>query len=138
MYRWYCKRYKDYTITQSQYTSVCREFNEEIMERILKDDFKFCLPYGMGMIAIKRNNKFNANPNRHQEIDFGRIKEVFVFHENEHTNGYFYKFLWRRNRTVFNYKDVYKFVAHKKHKRNLAKILKDPNRTIEYIDTNDI
>ena len=129
------------------YTKICADFNSEIMRSILEDGFKFYMPYGIGMLDIQRTNKVSfgydkTKPDGSIMVAKGNVNWVetkklghYVFHENQHTNGYNYRFVWSRPGRSFKYKSVYKFHPFHKSKKRLGDILKDPNRSIDYLGT---
>ena len=135
MYVWYRKRFNDKSISQPTFTSICHEFNSEIMRVILEEGFKFYVPSGLGIITVVKRNKGSIDGVR--QVNWAETNKIgkYVFHENDHTNGYFYRFLWRRLGYNFKNKTMYIFDALRRHKKRLNQILRDPSRSIDYLDT---
>ena len=135
MYKWYRETFKDKKTTWGVFSNVCKDFNNEMMRLILGEGFKFYIPHGLGMVTVVKRNKIESRSKR--QIDWQASKRLgkHIFHENEHTNGWNYRFLWRRYGYNFKNKTLYIFRAVRSKKRQLAAILKDPNRSMDYIDT---
>lgn len=54
-------------------------------------------------------------------------------HLNEHTDGFYYRFFWNKGKINVKNKSAASFSATREHKRELAAILKTPNRLIDYL-----
>lgn len=139
---WFKKKHSSPMRTQ-EIGKICRDANKEIMRLIVEKGFKFYMPEGLGTLRVSRRNKVSWNVNQGngvlvpmtKYVDWKRTKDtgVRVFLENEHTNGYYYRFLWQRYKRNFRFKALYTFIPSRENKRKLAKILKDPDRTIDYL-----
>jgi hypothetical protein len=65
------------------------------------------------------------------EISNIKDKKV-IYHENEHTNGEFYRHLWDKATSQVKYKSFYKFIPSRQYSRLIKEIVSKPNRTIFY------
>jgi len=111
-----------------------------ITEKLL-EGHAISLPKKLGVLQIKgvkTKIRYDENGNpMNLSVDYKATKDLWktcqeckdrkqvVFHLNEHTNGYKYKFYWTRNRVFCPQKDLYKFVPARAVKRNMAKLIKD-------------
>lgn len=55
-----------------------------------------------------------------------------IYHENEHTNGEFYRHLWDNLTAVVKYKRFYKFKPSRQYSRLIATVVKDKDRKVFY------
>jgi hypothetical protein len=117
------------------FSQIIKSFNQRIMEKILFDNFEFELPYRLGSIRIKKR-KYKKIADRKLKVDFQKTKEYgqTIFHLNLHTDGYYYRFFWKKENAVFVNKSVYSFTPARSVKRQLASILSDPNKEIDYFE----
>jgi hypothetical protein len=58
--------------------------------------------------------------------------KLVVFHENDHTNGEFYRHLWDKTTSIVKYKSFYKFIPSRQYSRLIKEMVSDPNRTVFY------
>ena len=124
--------YKDYKkenkndsllmVDYSLYRAVCEYFNKEISSKIILDTHEFSIPSRLGSIRIKK-----IKGNNTKRVDWKTTKEndVKVYHLNWHTDGYYYKWFWHKQKALFKNKSVYSFTPIRMNKRRLAKLLKE-------------
>ena len=131
------KKYKDVAIKELQvdfktYKKVCKEFNKEIFTDIIEDNLPFKMPCRLGVLRVKKS-KMNYKDKNKLKVDWKTSKEAnkIVYHLNDHTNGYKFRFWWEKRGPIKNL-SVYSFTPIREYKRLLSSILKDKNRTIDY------
>lgn len=74
-------------------------------------------------------------PNLTRDEIIGLENKLVVFHENEHTDGEFYKFHWeRKTMKEFNNATLYKFEPLRHLKRLLSKEVSKPIREVFYFN----
>ena len=92
------------------------------MDHILKGDF-FRFPYNLGILKI-RKNKVNVSNKKYMRIDFNATKKEgkTIYHLNEHSDGYYYRFKWKKGyvSNIFSYV----FTPVRSRKRELAQTIK--------------
>ena len=133
-YKIYKESYGKEAIDYNTYSKLIKDFNKEVMRKILLESFEFELPYRLGTIRIKKTkSKFNP---KNMKPDWKKTKELGykVYHMNEHTNFFNFRFYWKKKKAIFKNKTLYSFVAARRNKRELASILKDEFRNIDYYE----
>ena len=138
-----------YNIPRSLYGKVIEFFHSNIVDEIMLDNFEYKIPSRLGTLTIrKRKPKLRFDDNgkliNTMPIDWKATRELWdedeeckkqkklVRHLNEHTNGYVPFWNYSVNTATFKNKSVYKFKPTRTIKRQLSKILKDPNLKINY------
>ena len=123
-YKDYQKKNTDpvYGVDYKTYREICEDFNKEISDEIINNACEFTLPGRLGSIRIKK-----IKGNKVQRIDWKSTKEsnVKVYHLNWHTDGYYYKWFWHKQKALFKNKSAYSFTPIRRNKRELARLLKD-------------
>lgn len=117
------------------YRDICQEFNKSICKYILEESGEFQLPYRLGSLRIKKT-KMDYDKINHMRPDWKKTKEVgkTVYHLNDHTDGYRYRWAWNKSSVVTVGKKLYSFYPTRTNKRELAKLLKDDNNNIDYFE----
>ena len=108
------------------YKEVIGDLNKDIMQYLMEGGI-FTMPYRLGIIRIKKikNNLNNL------KIDFKHYLTTGqkIYHLNDHSNGYYYRWLWDKYKAgvIIKNKGRYKFVFSRANKRALAKLIKEGN-----------
>jgi hypothetical protein len=130
------KSYKKDTIPELQvdykiFGKICDEFNKEIMDEILINSSEIKLPIRMGSLRVKKT-KMNFTDKNTLRVDWQASKKFNkrIYHLNEHTGGYKYRFYWSRG--IIKNITAYSFIPTRTNSRRLASILKDNNRELDY------
>lgn len=112
--------YVDY----STYKGICADFNKKITKHILHDSGTFKLPHRLGEIRIQKK-KMDFSMLNKLKVDWKRTKELGkrVFHLNDHTDNYRYKWYWKKRTVIVKNKSVYSFIPTRTNARALAQIL---------------
>ena len=99
---------------------------------IIEDNLPFKMPCRLGVLRVKKS-KMNYKDKNKLKVDWKTSKEAnkIVYHLNDHTNGYKFRFWWEKRGPIKNL-SVYSFTPIREYKRLLSSILKDKNRTIDY------
>lgn len=130
----YKKDYSDTKVNLKTYSHIIQTFNKKIMSQILMEQFEFEMPYNMGSLRIRKQKA--PLDTKYLSINWLETKKAGtrIYHLNEHTNQYTYRFLW--NKRVVNYKNrnLYSLTVVRSARRMLASILKDEARTIDYYE----
>jgi hypothetical protein len=153
--------YKDYSnnhnhnpVTISQYNN----FTSDLFKRFSKAIVELNLELKLGRLGKFRIQSINvgvakkSGDLRKRQPDWARTKEywktkypgltpeelkeiknkLIIYHENEHSNGEYYKHLWDRLTMRSPNYMLYKFIPSRQFSRLLAKTVKDPNRKVFY------
>lgn len=137
--------------TYTTYRAVCTAVNEYIMQKVLMSGNSFNLPFCLGNLVImkKKLTPYIMEDGKlrveHLPVDWKTTKELWasnpetkaakrlVRYLNEHTAGYKCHFYWdKRSSTVAN-QTAYRFKESRANNRLLAKVLKDPNREVDFV-----
>lgn len=116
-------------IDKSTYININKEFFEELFKKIVIERKRFTLPLNLGLHRIKKRKITSKVKPR---LDFNKTKllGVKVYHTNKHTNGYYFRWFWDKERAKFKNKSFYTFELTKKNTLALAKEIircaKDP------------
>lgn len=127
-YKYFKKKYKDrsdsYKITEKQYKTLCKAFNESVIDLALEGK-GVKLPHSLGMLWVK---KFKMNWDK-PPIDLNATKKEgkIIYHLNAHSNGWCARWQWtRRNQDVRNL-IYYNFDMTKTNKQRIPPIMKQEN-----------
>ena len=133
-YLLYKEAYGDTASDFKTYSAVVKSFNQRVMELILFEAFEFEMPYRLGSIRIKKSKTYFKPKN--MKPDWKKTKELGqkVYHMNDHTNSFNFRFYWKKKNATFINKSMYSFTAARKNKRQLAALLKDEFREVDYYE----
>tara|TARA_R100000951_G_C2609159_1_gene170664 strand:- start:316 stop:780 length:465 start_codon:yes stop_codon:yes gene_type:complete len=130
------KKYKEDVIPELQvdkqlFREICDEFNRMVIEEILLNSEEVRLPYRLGTVRIKKS-KMKYDDKNKLKIDWAASRKLGkrIYHLNDHTGGYKYRFYWTKG--IIKNITAYSFIPTRTNTRNLASILKDKNRELDY------
>lgn len=118
-----------------QNLSVC---NWMFIEYALRTGMKVTLPFGFGPLAVNKkmlkrfkeykDSEGNTKKVVNLRIDWAKTKKLGkkVYHTNEHTDGYNYKWKWFSEDAKFYLSDLYVFNPGRYASRAINKYLKKP------------
>lgn len=119
------------------YKKFCKNLevcNWMFIEYPLRTGLQVTLPQGFGSIAVnkkmlKRYVEFNGKKYMNLRVDWNKTKLIGkkVYHTNEHTDGYNYRWLWFNKNATFTLADTYVFKPGRYASRAITKYLKKPN-----------
>ena len=134
------KSYMEYVDDNPLYQDEYRKFRDIINDyfRYLRDEIiengkEVRLPCRMGTLQVVKH-KPKTYTSKSLRIDFKATKEAgkTIYHLNEHTNMYKYRFLWSKQNMLTKNKTKYQLIMTRANKRRLAYLLK--NRVRDYIE----
>lgn len=113
------------------FAKILRDFNKELSRVILEESEIINLPFRLGKLYITKTKQWYSKPEWSKiplnlPIDWKTSKEIGkrVYHLNEHTNGYIYRWRWyKRGAHVANV-TLYKFLPVRQNKRKITQLLK--------------
>lgn len=129
----YCKTHK---VAPNLHRDICKEFNKRVIALLLEGE---ALPMkNMGMLCIAKkkctvdnNGEFT---NAKLRVNFAEsTKDKIVYHRNEHSDGYYFKYKWYRSSKVSSTIFKFSFKSTKPNRSRLAKAIKSKQITIKYI-----
>ena len=111
-----------YKIDKEIYRNICIDFNEKIMNSVISDADEIELLSRLGSLRIKK-----IKGKERRMIDWKTTKECgkVVYHLNMHSDGYYYKWHWKKQHALFSNKSVYSFKPLRRYKREMEQLLKD-------------
>ena len=94
---------------------------------------EFKMPYRLGTLRIKKKkmNYSKKNKLKINWLETNKHKKV-IYHLNDHTDGFNYRWFWSKINAVIKNKSVYSFQATRTNKRRLAGLLK--NKKVDYFE----
>lgn len=111
-----------YNIDKNTYRNICIDFNEMLVDYIISDAGEVSLPCRLGTLRVKK-----IKSKKRKMVDWKNTKEYgkLIYHLNMHTDGYYYKWHWKKQNALFANKSVYSFKPLRKYKREVAQLLKE-------------
>lgn len=116
---------KLYKVEQTEYCNIVYDFYLRMMDSMLRENSEFKMPFGLGDVRIHKT-KIKLDRLNILSVDWVNTVEVgkYVYHLNEHTNGFKYFFHWIKKRKKIKNLFYYKLVMTRTNKRLLAKLVK--------------
>ena len=113
-----------YDVSYEVFRDICEEYYKGVMDHLFEGGL-YILPYNTGELSIKgkRVKKLNYIT---MPVDWEQTNKIGkkVFHVNDHSNYYKYRFCWSKLYRHFKNKSNYRLVFTRDNKRRLAKIIK--------------
>ena len=129
----------EYHITYKQYIELCNMFYDAMIDHILETGLGFRMPYGLGELKVVKKKSKTSRLSTHpafinNTVDWGLTQKYgkYIYHINEHSNGFRYSFRWRKCENSLKNKVLYRLVMTRQIKRRLAKMIKSGN--YDYIE----
>lgn len=151
MYRTYVKENKlEDKIDYSLYSKILNLFNKKISKKVMEESFEYMLPYRLGNLRIKKykpSRKIDENGNldyKGLSPNWKATKELWkkdeeakenkkiVFHTNDHSDGYNYKWHFSNYRSNCGNRTLYYFIPTRTNKRELAGLIKNEEFTGDF------
>jgi nucleoid DNA-binding protein len=131
--------YEDYAeqtsspFTYTDFKKIATTFFKEFLDYLL-EGHECKLPSGLGLFKIikKKRDLTKLRPNWVETKKLwetnpdAKLSKKIVYHLNEHSKGYYYKFYWKKGR-VSNI-SVYSFIPVRSAKRSLASCILNDNK----------
>jgi nucleoid DNA-binding protein len=115
-YNDFCKKNPSITISYLDWKNIIYSFNESFRNFILESGEKAKFPYGFGEFSInkKKRKKFKVVDGKEYinlAIDWKKTKEKGkrVYNFNYHTEGYFFGWMWFKDKARFRNSDLWYF-----------------------------
>jgi hypothetical protein len=142
MYRLY-KKSSDKPVSSNTYSAILNDFNKAVSKEILENAFEYIVPFRLGILRIKKykahykideeTGKIIGNPSPNWKATKelwarspkAKEEKKLVYHINEHSDGYQYKWYFSNYRSNCINKSAYCFIPSRTNKRRLAELIKD-------------
>lgn len=139
------KKAKGAIKNQRLFSQIVREFYDEVVNEMLVSNFEFKLTHKMGTILIRKHkkklclNKDGKLNLKKLRIDWLSTKKLWmenpiyrqekrlIYHMNEHTEGYHFRFYWDKSLTRTKNISVYKFIPTRHNKALLIESINQGN-----------
>lgn len=129
---------KEHKISESElpYAKYCKnlEINNWMwVEYALRTGSKVTLPFGFGSIAVNKKKlklykEYNGKKYVNLRVDWARTRKAgkIVYHTNEHSDGYNFKWLWFNSDSKLFLADLYVFKPGRYASRAINKYVRRP------------
>ena len=119
-----------------RFKRILGQFNTNLRHLLLEGSEGFKMPYRLGYLQIVKY-KPKTYTDKSLSVDYKTSKELNkkIYHLNEHSDGYKYRFYWSKNTNTIP--DIYKYQVQlvRKNKRDLAQLIFNKH---DYINIDDI
>lgn len=112
------------SMSRKTYRDICKDFNKMLSEEVLTSATGTRLPFGLGVLRIKKFEINWDNP----PIDFNASKKAGkrIYHLNTHSDGYCGRWHWQKRNSLITNLIYYSFLPVKGNSREVPKIFKKP------------
>lgn len=130
-YKYFITKSPEYFIEYSQYREIVLKYFKFLSEQVIEEGRVVEIPCRLGTVRIIKHKPKTLTGDS-LCVDFKSTKDLSktIFHLNEHTRGFKYRFLWSKKEAIFINKSKYQLIMSRTNKRRLAYILK--NRLRDY------
>lgn len=113
-----------YDVSYNTFRDICEDYYKGIVDHLFEGGF-YNLPYNTGEISIK-GKRVKKMTSKTMPVDWEQTNKLGkkVFHINDHSNYYKFRFAWSKLYRHFKNKSNYRLVFTRENKRRLAKIIK--------------
>jgi hypothetical protein len=146
---WKVHKDSEFYMRRTMYSDILREFNTAIADCLLYEAFEFILPCNLGKISIRKKkpevtvddngNIINRLPvdrkathELWEEDPQAKADKKYIYHLNEHSNGYIATFYYRKKNAKFVGKGRYNVRPTRTIKRTLNKIMTSDFNQYDY------
>lgn len=135
-YTSYCDYIEDnplYQVDYKTFRGIINDYFKYLRDELIENGKEIKLPCRLGTLSIVKHRP-KEYTGKSLRIDYAESKKLgkMVFHLNEITNGYKFRFYWNKYNMLVKNKTKYQLVMTRDNKRRLAYILK--NRIRDYVE----
>lgn len=119
-----CKKFNKEPQPYKIYTSILKEGNKLIRDKVIFESETVDLPYRLGKLSIiKFDNNFDIEKKYKWKIDFKKTKELgqVVYYGSP----FGYRWKWNKSRAIVKGKMYYRFIAARDASRMIAVAIKN-------------
>lgn len=115
-----------YEIDYSTYRKILNAFFKFLRDEILEESREVKLPCVLGTLSVVKSQP-KEYTSKSLRVDYHLSKQYgkLMFHLNEETNGFKYRYHWCKRTMRTKNKSKYRFIATRANKRYLAYLLKN-------------
>lgn len=125
-----------YEVEYRVFRDIINDYFRYLRDEIIENGKEVKLPCRLGTLQIvKHKPKSYATSGRMSlRMDYGESKKLgkMVFHLNEHSNMYKYRYYWNKQNMITPNKSLYQLIMTRDNKRHLAQIIK--NNIRDYVE----
>lgn len=128
-YKEYIEQDTLYDVSFTQFKQIVCDYFKYMRDQILLESKEIKIPCRLGTLQVVKS-KPKEYSGKSLRIDYKSTKELnkLVYHLNDHSNHYKYRYLWSKKQCLTLNKTKYQFVATRENKRNLAQIIFNKER----------
>lgn len=143
------KKFGGVEMTQAMHTRILMKFFDKLTDAMIFENADFTFPHHLGNWSIKKK-KTVIQLNEEGKLDTSRLKVDYkatkelqaecpgtdkkVYHLNEHTNGYYYRYLWSKITCFVPNSTVYLLDIRRRHTRKLSNALMNPKNRLDFYE----
>jgi hypothetical protein len=150
-YKKKCKLENKEPIDEPLFSKILKSFHTKVKNRVLKENKPIRLPKINMVVQIL---KHRGNPLKHNgeinpktfPVDWKETRKYwlkypelknkkFIYHLNDHTDGYIYRITLKRRLPIFKHSQFYQFKPNRTFSRELSLLLRDPYNKIDYYES---
>lgn len=127
-------------LTYQKYCKNLEVCNWMFIEYALRTGEKVPLPHGFGPIAVnkrmlKKYKIYKGVKYVNLRVDWGKTNKIGkrVFHTNEHSDGYNFKWIWFNKEARLHLSELYVFRPGRYPSRAISKYIKKPNAQFQQL-----
>lgn len=125
MYKTYLKdnpKGSDFYVDKNTYFKLNKILFEKMMNNVLIEGKEVKIPYNLGSLSVI---KVKTPLNRLKpDYDLSNKEGMIIYQLNDHSNGYIFRFRWKKMSAIFINKRYYSFIPTRSRKRELARLIK--------------
>lgn len=124
-----------YQVDYKTFRGIINDYFRYLRDELIENGKEIKLPCRLGTLSIVKH-KPKEYSGRSLRIDYAESKKYnkVIYHLNDHTGGYKYRFYWNKHNMLTKNKTMYQLIMTRDNKRYLAQILK--NRVRDYVEGN--
>ena len=124
-----------YQVDYKTFRGIINDYFKYLRDELIENGKEIKLPCRLGTLSIVKH-KPKEYSGRSLRIDYAESKKYnkVIYHLNDHTGGYKYRFYWNKHNMLTKNKTMYQLIMTRDNKRYLAQILK--NRVRDYVEGN--
>lgn len=117
-------------LTKKQYRDINELYFQVMYVYLIKTGNPIKFNFSLGELHIRKRRAEEEQ----KKVDFKKTKEYgkVIYHENNHSNGYYARFKWNKARVYLRHKYVFNFTACRWATRLLAESIFQNNTIVKY------
>lgn len=118
-----------YQVEYKTFRAILNDYFKYLRDQLIEEGKEIKLPCRLGTLAIVKH-KPKEYTGKSLRIDYAASKKYnkMIFHLNEETNGFKYRYYWNKQNMLTQNKTKYQLIMTRANKRRLAYILKNKIR----------